>query len=494
MVRKKNIKVLHFGYGFTPWRSGGLIEYAEGIMKEQAKHGYEVFYFCSGRHYPLFRFTHLKKWTRDGYTIFEVINPPIFHGGDRGTLFDLDENKIENLFTKVIDTVKPDIIHIQELVGLPSSLIDIAISRGIPTIMTLQDYFPLCPTVKLFDFLNQDCLDFEGGKKCTICCKRARFNYFILIKNTLSYHLRNHKLYKPLRFLYKTFLEKTLFKLIKVEEDKGKNINIDATIPSSLSKFFYLRREKNIERLRKIDLLIAQSRKVEEIYRNYLKLYEFNDKNKKIITLHLTVPHISDIKPKKIDKIDFPIKFATLNGCASIPKGAYIMLETIKLLHRKGLSNYFEFHIFGGILEKIKKVILSFKNVKYHGIYKVSELNELLENIDVGIIPSVWEEAYGYVGIEFLAKGIPIIGNNKGGIVDYTIDGFTGFVNYDNTAEGLANIMTKIISEPDIIRELNAKITENRDKIIKTMEQHFYELDEIYRDIIYKVNQKKKHL
>jgi hypothetical protein len=50
----------------------------------------------------------------------------------------------------------------------------------------------------------------------------------------------------------------------------------------------------------------------------------------------------------------------------------------------------------------------------------------------------------------------------------------------------MANIIAKIISEPNIIKVLNGKIIENRSKLIKTMKQHFCELDKIYRDIINK--------
>jgi len=232
-------------------------------------------------------------------------------------------------------------------------------------------------------------------------------------------------------------------------------------------------------------LLIAPSRKVEKIYRHYLGLNEA-EREDKIVTLHITVKHVDKIIPKRLDKISYPIKFATLTGCVSTPKGALLMLETIKILHNKGLGNYFEFHIFGGIIREVKKEILQFNNTFYHGPYKLSELNKILEDVDIGIVPSIWEEVYGFVGIEFLAKGIPVIGNNKGGIVDYTIDGFTGFVNYDNNAEGMANIIAKIISEPNIIKVLNGKIIENRSQLIKTMKQHFCELDKIYRDIINK--------
>jgi glycosyltransferase involved in cell wall biosynthesis len=155
----------------------------------------------------------------------------------------------------------------------------------------------------------------------------------------------------------------------------------------------------------------------------------------------------------------------------------------MKLLAERGLNDFFKLHIFGGLSSEVEYEVLRFNNVIYHGQYNVNELNMILDEIEVGIIPSVWEEVYGYVGIEFLAKGIPIIGNKKGGIVDYAIDGFTGWINQNSDAEGLVDIMTNIINNPSQISYLNKKIVDNRKSILKTMDQHFYEIDEIYRKL-----------
>jgi len=44
--------------------------------------------------------------------------------------------------------------------------------------------------------------------------------------------------------------------------------------------------------------------------------------------------------------------------------------------------------------------------------------------------------------------------------------------------------MEKIIVEPQIIQMINNKIIRNRNKIVKTMGQHFRDLDKVYKDII----------
>lgn len=487
----KQIKVLHIGYGFIPWRGGGLIEYAEDLMEEQVKDGYEVYYFCSGRHYPFLKKTFLKKWkSHKGYLVFEVINPPIYHGGDKGTWFDLESKVIENLFKKVLLEIKPDIIHIQELAGLPSSLILIAKRLNIPCVMTLHDYFLLCPTLKLFDYNHNLCEDFLGGQKCVKCCSLIPLEIRkMLIHSTLIFQINKTPfLYRMLKKGYKK-LKPLIYSLLKrnsLQDDTSFTFFNKAT---EKANYFLERRTKNIERLKLIDLLIAQSYKVEEIYRRFL------GNNINIKTIHSSVKHLDKIRPELLTNIAYPIKFVTLNGFASIPKGAYLLLETLEKLENLRLTEKFEFHILGGVDSKFINRISKFKNVIYHGSYKVDDLDKLLSGFHVGIMPSVWWECYGYTGVEMLTKGIPVIGNARGGIVDYVSNGFTGWLNKSASSDELVEIIKNILNNPQQIIELNRKIIENRNTIVKTMHQHLEEISEIYLDILKaKLNRRKENV
>ena len=117
-------------------------------------------------------------------------------------------------------------------------------------------------------------------------------------------------------------------------------------------------------------------------------------------------------------------------------------------------------------------------------MYHRERLSEILANVDVGIVPSLCEEVYGYVGIEFLANGIPVIGNRRGGIVDYTINGRTGWINETCTAEELADIMERIINDPSSILPLNRWIADNRGKVIADGEEHFRSVMTFYEEAI----------
>src|SRR5437763_2845638 len=170
------MRVLHVGWGFRPWRGGGLIVYAEDVMEGQAARGHDVAYFFAGRRYPRVRRPRLHRWRRRGVAMLELLSSPIAVGLDRGTRFpelDLEEPATEAAFRRVLRARGPDVVHVQELTGLPSSLLEVARHESVPVVMTLQDYQALCPTLKLYDSHGEICLRTEPGPECVTCCRDA---------------------------------------------------------------------------------------------------------------------------------------------------------------------------------------------------------------------------------------------------------------------------------------------------------------------------------
>lgn len=473
------IKVLHIGFGFIPWHFGGLKEYTEDLMEIQSKNNFDIYYFFPGRHYPFFRKPRIKKYEKNKIKMFELINFPIVTGLDKGTFFpqqDAREAQTEDFFRKILEEIKPDIIHIHELIGLPSSLIEIAkIEYKIPIIITLQDYFTLCPTIKLFDFNKNNCTETNIGKKCFKCCQNAPKNNNEYVLRTLNYEAKNCK-----NKFKKNILKfnKELFRIYLQINKKNSNLMVRDKNKEEIVEQFQNRRDIIIERLKYIDVVVPMSTKVEEIYR---KLLDTNNIKK----MQLTVKSVDLINPKIIENINFPIEFITLTGCSSIEKGGEILQNAVEILNKKGLEDKFNLSIYGSVCKETKN-ILQYKNVSFNGGFNSIDLDKILQNFHVGIVPSVWEEAYGYVGIEIIAKGIPVIGNNRGGIVDYTKDNYTGWINKSCTAQELAEIMENILNNPEEIQKLNKNIIKDRYYLIKTMQQHFDEINSLYTAIINK--------
>lgn len=427
-------------------------------MDLQALRGHHVGYFFAGRCYPFMTATHRKRWQRGAVSMFEIVNPPIAHLGDQGTFppeLELGEPVSETFFRETIAEFQPDIVHIQELAGLPFTLIDIAIREyNLPVVMTLHNYFPLCPTLNLFTPDESFCKTDTFKPNCHSCLHKQVDGGQLIIR-TLDFERR--------------WWSQRAWNLWRRITSFFKNQVDTPTDYDAMSSGFARRLVSNIERLKSLDLLVAQSTRTRDIYAERIGRDD-------IVVLHSSLTHISSLYPRVITVPQEPIRFVTLNGCASIFKGAKILLGALQILQKKGLGDHFSIDIWGGVDSSVYSQLLSLPMVTFKGFYQVKQLDEILGSPHVGIVPSICEEVYGYVGTEFLAKGIPVIGNRRGGIIDYIVPQKSGWLNVSSSSEELAHIMEGIIGDPSCIPPLNRWIAQNRSLLITELTLHVNEL------------------
>jgi glycosyltransferase involved in cell wall biosynthesis len=386
-------------------------------MDEQVRRGHDLTYFFSGRQYPFARGPRLRRWERDGVAMLELVNSPLYDHGRQPEL-EVAEPRVENLLARVLEELRPDAVHVQELAGLPFSLLDVIRRSGTPAIVTLQDYFPLCSTFKLFDSDGRVCLRREVGR-------RRR-----------SAH---------------------------------------ATQPSAAG--FQRRRDVNVDRLNRADRVIAMSHRVAEIYT------QLGVDPSRMSTVHLTLGHIERLRPRHFHP-GRQVTFATLAGFESVAKGARLLLESMRLLSDEAAAGRFRLLVFGHVHGQFVEEARQVPGLEVRGPYAPGELDAILDEVDVGIMSSIWEEAYGYAGVEFLAKGVPVIANAIGGMTDYARDGVTGWLNRSCSAAELAGIMAGAIEHPETVAELNAKLLADRGSIVKPLARHADEMDALYREAI----------
>lgn len=67
-----------------------------------------------------------------------------------------------------------DIVHIHSLEGQGLDLIGAIEDAGIPVVVTLHNYWFVCPQVDLLRGEREVCLDYEGGRACESCCQRGQ--------------------------------------------------------------------------------------------------------------------------------------------------------------------------------------------------------------------------------------------------------------------------------------------------------------------------------
>ncbi|MEA2474926.1 MAG: hypothetical protein QOE06_2841 [Thermoleophilaceae bacterium] len=488
------MRVLHVGWGFSPWRPGGLIFYAEDLMAAQVARGHEVAYLFAGRHYPRISGPRLKRWRRDGVAMYELVNAPLVPGEGEGTRDpdrELNEGRMEAAFERALDELLPDVVHFQELHGLPSSYIDVAAAAGVPTLMTLQDYFPLCSTVRLVDAGGGLCTRLDVGADCAARNAGAPEGPERLIARTFDYEKaalrRRLRVPQGASFRALNPLVGALYRraapAADAEPAAGGQPAADAAAPAAapangaLAAAFQRRRDVNVERLGRVGRLVAQSPRVAEIYR------ERGVSGDRIRTLRFTLAHIERLRPRALTRPPAPVTFATLNGCVDRTKGADVVAGALRALGERGLDGAFRLLVYGRVSGHVLPELERNPAVELRGAYEREQVGELLDEVDVGIMPSVWEEAFGYAGVEMLAKGLPLIANPLGGIVEYAREGQTAWLNDSCSAEGLAELMASLIAEPERVLEMHRRVVARRDDIVLPMERHVDAIHALYREL-----------
>jgi glycosyltransferase involved in cell wall biosynthesis len=471
------MRVLHVGFGYRPWIVNGLVIYCENLTEGQARAGHEVGYFFAGRQLPVVRRSFLHRWERRNVKMFEWVNSTLVVGRHRGTADperDLADAPAETAMLRVLRRFAPELVHIHDLGGLPSSIIGIAQRHGVPVVMTLHDYQSLCPTVKLYDAEHRVCLRRRPGEMCVVCCAEAPLDNREDLERTVWYtRMRLRTAVPGLDAALSRMPAQGLLPRRRLPAgDPAAPVR-----PRATAAAYQHRRDLNVERLGQVDALITISERSAEICR------QLGVSDERMRMLPINPSHIELLQPKLRRRPGAPLRFAVLNAGNSTQKGADLIVETLGHLSRRGLDGRYRLSVRGWIAPHVQTALAAHPSVDIEGDYRTDQLDALLEDVDVGLVPSVWEEVYGFVGLEFLAKGIPVIGNDLGGISEYVRPGETGWLNRSASAVELADLMTAAIEEPEEVQRLGAVAIELRADLIRPFATQLTELSALYGEL-----------
>jgi glycosyltransferase involved in cell wall biosynthesis len=238
---------------------------------------------------------------------------------------------------------------------------------------------------------------------------------------------------------------------------------------------YQLRRDVNLRRLGLCDALVAPSPRVAEIYA------ELGVDRARLRVQRLALPHLERLVPRRPPGVGAPLLFVTLGSAAAPSKGARVLVEAVRALEEAGRDYRLAIH--GTVDDDAAAALAAVPSVELGGRYGPADLDRLLDGADVGIVPSVWEEAHGFVGIEMLAKGLPLIGSALGGIPEYVRDGETGWLNRSATGAELASLMAAAIEDPAAVERLQRSVRERRAELVRPHADHVAEVEALYAEL-----------
>jgi hypothetical protein len=175
--------------------------------------------------------------------------------------------------------------------------------------------------------------------------------------------------------------------------------------------------------------------------------------------------------------LDRPLRVGFI-GSVLPHKGVHVLAQAAQLLP----ADRVECHIFGGGPDAFRELLQEGDRngvLRFRGGYETQQLPEVLRELDLIAVPSVWEDCAPLVVAEALAARLPVVASRMGGIPDFVDEGRTGFFVEQRDPEALAGALQRFLDDPELLGRMQAAI-----EAPKGFAAYLDELVEHYRDVI----------
>ncbi|MDI9613847.1 MAG: glycosyltransferase [Acidobacteriota bacterium] len=436
------MKILFVGYGFHPVNAGGAAQIQSECINACRNLGMEVAIYQSGA-FAFSPRTFLKiSRLSDGTPLYDLVNSPN-RPGQRKPEDEIRHEVVMKISKRVLSLAKPDIVHVHELTFHCADFIRLCGELDIPVVKTIHNYWDLCPQRDLLFNRKTPCVDYDDGRCCVACAFAWRQRPIVA---AIWRHLHGRRIFAP---------TKRIWNLLQVmcSGGQGSRLNPCCVTPDAdidkqhrLASAYRRRRTEFIANLNRVNAIHVYSRKSGKI------LVDYGVHEDRIHYVPISTRAVDSIARKKPHDGRYPITFGYRGGIAE-NKGLEILIKAFRSVDQSRAR----LRIFGNGQQRYLQYLRNQAqglNIEFMGGYPSKDVGKINLGIDVGIIPSIWEELFGLVGIEFLGSGVPIIASDIGGINEYVIPGKNGYLVKAGDPVDLANAMNALIQDPLGIRRL----------------------------------------
>lgn len=444
--RTVRMKILYYNwvdYLDAENRGGGVSVYQRNLVKAFADDPeVDAWFLSSGISYDLMGDT--PRWEQVRYAPydnadrrFEIVNSrtlsPSHHSFGHETQIHCPETRAA--FIDFLRTHGPfDIVHFNNLEGIPASAL--SLKEEFPdtkVVFSLHNYYPVCPQVNLWFQERENCTDFDEGRKCVACLPHRAEPAVVRHAGAVAYKLKQVGL-RPGTLPFDSAFRR-VYNVTEQAREQAVRIHGGARDVTSFAekvktrsgsdaarvepepRRFRRRREEIVGYLNAhADRILCVSARVGKVAEKFGIDPDLLDVAY-IGTQHArkfaeTVPAQSICQP------DGTVTLAYL-GYMRADKGFFFLLDALEalppLVARR--INLFICARRGPqwAMDRLVALADKFASVRHEDGYTHDNLDALLENVDIGIIPVLWEDNLPQVAIEMHARHIPLITSDLGG-------------------------------------------------------------------------------
>jgi glycosyltransferase involved in cell wall biosynthesis len=143
-------------------------------------------------------------------------------------------------------------------------------------------------------------------------------------------------------------------------------------------------------------------------------------------------------------------------------KGVHLLVEAFRRLRPGGRAT--ELHIYGGLearpdyVRRLRQIAGGDPRIHFHGRFENSRASEILAELDLAVVPSIWYENSPLAIMEAHAAGTPVVTAALGGMAELVRDGVDGLHFQPADATDLARQLQRLIDEPALLHQLRSGV------------------------------------
>jgi glycosyltransferase involved in cell wall biosynthesis len=438
--------ITHF---FPPERNAGTENYTLGLAQAFRTRGHTVNVICA------------TSWDT-GHAYWNGVNTDSVNGvrvhrihlnwtkASDPNLTVFYNSEVEEWLDDFLETDGPDVVHITSAMTLGIGALQATWRAGIPLILTLMDFWFLCPRTVLLRSDGQLC----DGKTTAWECQKCK--------------LASSGLFRRVQHIgpdaFQAALWNNLSKIPLVARQRGlRGLALNMERRKALMR----------QALGLPNVILAHSIFVQHAFSHA----GYSDR-----VVHLPNGHDLGWLGHYDRKTESPlVRFGFMGQIIEI-KGVDILVKAFNNANLEGkatLDIWGDFSSDEHYAEWLEELIGDTGSIRLRGRFERTEIAEVLANIDVLVVPSSWYENAPLVIYEAFAAKIPVIATNLGGMAEAIDHGVNGLLFERNNVDELANQLKRLVEDPSLLRQLQSRIPP-----VKTIQEEISELERLYQRLV----------
>ena len=423
------MRVLLTAHQFFPEYTAGTEVLTLSVARELLLRGHEVRIYTgypSGDNLP-------EEERFDEYE-FEGIHVYRFHHaytpmGGQNSLIEIDyDNQLAAAhFERILQSFSPDVVHFFHLNRLGTGLIEKAVQSAVPASMTVTDFWPICPTGQLMMPNGEMCVG--PNRYAGNCIKHFAQSARQSTGGNLAKWIPVAFINLLSRITTNGFLPKY-----------PRNIEVRAMGG---------RLEANVSRLNQLEKILVPTSLMREL------LVKNGVNPNLIVESAFGVDIQNSISGTRVPHQPLRIGYI---GTLARHKGCHVLIDAFNALppQHAVLKIYGNPEDYPDYYEHLRTMGGNRAGIEFCGTFPNAKMAEVLNELDVLVVPSIWYENTPLVIHSAQAVRCPIVASDLQGISAVIGNEKNGLLFKPGNAADLAGKLLRLINEPTLLTKLSA--------------------------------------